>query len=48
MFLLAVYQFRKGISAGPALKYFKGVVGSTDHKIISIDNRRSTIDRNSP
>jgi len=25
-----------------------GVVGSTNHKIISIDNRRSTIDRNSP
>ena len=25
-----------------------GVVGSTDHKIISIDNRRSTIDLNSP
>jgi len=25
-----------------------GVIGSTNHKIISIDNRRSTIDRNSP
>jgi len=29
-------------------KISTGVVGSTDHKIISIDNRRSTIDRNSP